>query len=323
MVAVRASETQLPPYILHIRTSPASMPDKKVIVVFGATGAQGGSVASALLEDGTFAVRAVTRDPTKPAAEKLKEAGAEVVAADLDDEKSLEAALSGAYGTFVVTNYWEHLDQDKEVAQGKRIADVTKRLELELVVFSGLENVKKLNEGKLEVQHFDGKGEVEAYFWEIGVPMTSVRLACYYENLLTFFRPQKDKDSGDYSLAIPMGDIPMDGFSVKDLGGVVLSIFLSPSKYLSQAIGLSTERLTVDEYAAIMSKVLGKTIKNAKMSPEAYEKLGFPGAQELANMFRFYMQKPDRNIELTLQLNPKAKKFQEWLEAHKADFANL
>ncbi|XP_068102561.1 nmrA-like family domain-containing protein 1 [Hyperolius riggenbachi] len=300
------------------------MAGKKIITVLGATGAQGGSVASALLEDGTFAVRAVTRDPTKPAAEKLKEAGAEVVAADLDDEKSLEAALRGAYGTFVVTNYWEYLDKDIEVAQGKRIADIAKRLDLKLVVYSGVENVKKLTDGKLEVQHFDGKGEVEAYFWGLGVPMTSVRLSTYYENfLLTHVRPQKDKDGDGYTLAIPMGDVPLDGFSVQDVGGVVLSIFLSPSKYLSQAIGLSTEKLTIDQYVAIMSKVLGKTVKNAKMTPEAYEKLGFPGAQELANMFRFYMQKPDRNIQLTLQLNPKAKKFQEWLEAHKADFADL
>ncbi|PIO14023.1 hypothetical protein AB205_0014350, partial [Aquarana catesbeiana] len=207
---------------------------KKVITVFGATGAQGGSVVKALLEDGTFAVRAVTRDVKKEAALKLKEAGAEVVAADLDDEKSIEAALKGAYGAFVVTNFWEHFSKDKEIAQiqsaiqlaestswlnlflatsilqqvttdvflfkGKRIADVSKRLGLTLVVYSGLENVKKLTNGKLEVPHFDGKGVVEEYFREIGVPMTSVRLPSYYENLLTFFKPQKDKDGDGYTL---------------------------------------------------------------------------------------------------------------------------
>ncbi|CAJ0937832.1 unnamed protein product, partial [Ranitomeya imitator] len=94
-----------------------AMAGKRLVVVFGATGAQGGSVAAALLDDGTFEVRAVTRDTSKPAAVKLKEAGAEVVSADLDDEKSLEAALSGAYGAFVVTNAFEGSKKDKEIIQ--------------------------------------------------------------------------------------------------------------------------------------------------------------------------------------------------------------
>ncbi|KAM9304759.1 nmrA-like family domain-containing protein 1 [Gastrophryne carolinensis] len=299
------------------------MSDKKVVVVFGATGAQGGSVASALLKNDTFAVRAVTRDPSKPAAEKLKEAGAEVVAADLDDEKSLEAALSGAYGAFVVTNYWEHFSQEKEITQGKLIADLSKRLGLTLVVFSGLENVKKLTDGKLEVPHFDGKGNVEEYFREIDAPMTSVRLPCYFENLLTFFRPQKDKDGDGYNLALPIGEVPMDGFSVKDLGEVVLSILLSPSKYVGQDIGLSSGKLKSEQYAATMTKVLGKNIKDAKIPADVYENLGFPGAKEIANMFRFYMMKPNRDVELTFQLNPNAKNFEAWLLENKAAFDDL
>ncbi|XP_075175634.1 nmrA-like family domain-containing protein 1 isoform X1 [Anomaloglossus baeobatrachus] len=310
------------------------MADKKVIVVFGATGAQGGSVAAALLDDGTFEVRALTRDPSKPAAAKLKEAGAEVVSADLDDEKSLEAALSGAYGAFLVTNFWEHFSKEKEVTQvttpwnffslqGKLVADISKRLALEIVVFSGLENVKKLTEGKLEVLHFDGKGEIEEYFREIGVPMTSVRLPSYYENLLTFFRPQKNKNGDGYSLAIPMGDVLMDGMSVKDLGGVVVTILKSPSEYIGKNIGLSTEKLTVEQYAAIMSRVTGKDIKDAKITLEAYEKLGFPGAAEVANMFRFLFMKPDQDVEVTKKLNPKAQSFQSWMEENKEAFKDL
>ncbi|KAM5152036.1 nmrA-like family domain-containing protein 1 [Mantella aurantiaca] len=296
---------------------------KKVVTVFGATGAQGGSVAKTLLDNGTFAVRAVTRDATKPAALKLKEAGAEVVAADLNDEKSVEAALQGAYGAFVVTNFWEHFSKDKEVAQGKLIADLSKRLGLTLVVFSGLENVKRLTNGKLEVLHFDGKGEVEEYFREIGSPMTSVRLPCYFENLLTFFRPKKDQDGDGYALALPCGDVPLDGMSVKDLGVIVFNILQSPSKYVGKDIGLSTEKLTPEQYATIMTRVLGKNIRDAKILPEAYAKMGFPGAQELANMFEFYMMRPDRDVQITLQLNPKAKKFQCWLQENKAAFDEL
>ncbi|XP_073414749.1 nmrA-like family domain-containing protein 1 [Dendrobates tinctorius] len=299
------------------------MANKKVLVVFGATGAQGGSVAAALLDDGTFEVRAVTRDTSKPVAVKLKEAGAEVVSADLDNERSLEAALSGAYGAFLVTNFWEHKSKEKEITQGKLIADLSKRLALEIVVFSGLENVKKLTEGKLEVLHFDGKGEIEEYFREIGVPMTSVRLPGYYENLLTFFRPQKNKDGDGYSLAIPMGDVPLDGMSVTDLGGVVVSILKSPSDHVGKNIGLSTEKLTVAQYAAIMSKVTGKDIKDAKISLEAYEKLGFPEASEVAKMFRFLVTKPEQDVDITLKLNPKAKTFEPWMEENKEAFKDL
>ncbi|KAM4024982.1 nmrA-like family domain-containing protein 1 isoform 1-T1 [Anomaloglossus baeobatrachus] len=299
------------------------MAGKKVFVVFGATGAQGGSVAAALLEDGTFTVRAVTRDTSKPTAVKLKEAGAEVVSADLDDEKSLEAALSGAYGAFLVTNFLEHFSKEKEVTQGKLIADISKRLALEIVVFGGLENVKKLTKGKLEVQNFDGKGEVEEYFREIGVPMTSVRLPSYYENLLTFFKPQKNKNGDGYSLALPMGDVPLDKMSVKDFGGVVVTILKSPSEYVGKDIGLSREKLTVEQYAAIMSRVTGKDIKDAKITPEAFGKLDVPGAAELANMFRFYMMRPDRDVETTLKLNPKAKSFESWMEENKEAFKDL
>ncbi|XP_025047971.1 nmrA-like family domain-containing protein 1 isoform X1 [Alligator sinensis] len=299
------------------------MADKKLIVVFGATGAQGGSVARALLEDGTFQVRVVTRNPRKKAAVELKQKGAEVVKGDQDDEQTLEPALKGAYGAFVVTNYWEHCSKEKEVAQGKLLADMMKRLALCYVVYSGLENVNKLMEGRLEVLHFDGKGEVEEYFRMIGVPMTSVRLPFYFENFLTVFRPQKARDGEDYELAIPLGETPMAGMAVADLGPVVVHLLKSPKEYVGQDLGLCTSKFTVEEYAATLSRHTGKAVKDAKISAEDYEKLGFPGAQELANMFRFYAMNPDRNMELTLKLNPKARTFDQWLEDNKVNFKTL
>ncbi|XP_049493391.1 nmrA-like family domain-containing protein 1 isoform X3 [Panthera uncia] len=192
-----ASGTALP--------APARMADKKLVVVFGATGAQGGSVARTLLEDGTFRVRVVTRDPRQRAARKLRLQGAEVVWGDQDDEASMELALTGAHATFIVTNYWENCSQEQEVKQGKLLADVAKRLGLRYVVYSGLENIRKLTAGRLAAGHFDSKGEVEEYFRDIGVPMTSVRLACYFENLLSYFLPQKAPDGKSYLLNDPGG----------------------------------------------------------------------------------------------------------------------
>uniref|UniRef100_Q8K2T1-3 Isoform 3 of NmrA-like family domain-containing protein 1 n=1 Tax=Mus musculus TaxID=10090 RepID=Q8K2T1-3 len=176
------------------------MADRKLVVVFGATGAQGGSVARALLEDGTFRIRVVTRNPEQRAAKELKQQGAEVVRGDQDDAASMELALAGAHATFIVTNYWETCSQDREVQQGKLLADLAKRLGLHYVVYSGLENIRKLTAGKLAAGHFDGKGEVEEYFRDIGVPMTSVRLPCYFENLLSYFLPQKAADGKSFLL---------------------------------------------------------------------------------------------------------------------------
>ncbi|XP_069590917.1 nmrA-like family domain-containing protein 1 [Ranitomeya imitator] len=294
------------------------MAGKRLVVVFGATGAQGGSVAAALLDDGTFEVRAVTRDTSKPAAVKLKEAGAEVVSADLDDEKSLEAALSGAYGAFVVTNAFEGSKKDKEIIQGKLVADLCKRLNLEIVVYSGLENVKKTTGGKLHVPHFDSKGEVEEYFREIGCPMASVRVAFYYENLLHEFKPQKSDDGKVFLLGLPMGDVPLDGISVEDLGPIVVAILKSPACYKGKDIGLSAGKLLVEEYAKIMSTISKKIIKDAKMLPEKFEEHG--GDHHMGNMFRFYRMKPDRDVEHTRKLHPKIRSFHQWMEEKKEAF---
>lgn len=301
----------------------SNMTSKKIIAVFGATGAQGGSVAKAILEDKKFAVRALTRDVTQPNALALQDLGAEVVKGDLNDEASVEAALKGAYGAFLVTNFWDSNSRKKEVCQGKLVADVAKHLGLKHVVFSGLENVKRLTNGKLEVEHFDGKGEMEEYFWSIGVPMTSIRLAAYFENFLTVWKPMKASDGDYYTLALPMGDIPMHGISVADIGAVVSSILNSPAEFLGKAVGLSAEALTIQQYADVLSKILGKEVRDAKITLEAYEKLGFPNAEELANMFRFYQMKPDRDVKLTHQLNPKVKSFSQFISENQRAFKGI
>ncbi|NXX40884.1 NMRL1 protein, partial [Tricholaema leucomelas] len=282
------------------------------------TGAQGGSVARALLEDGTFRVRAVTRSPMKEEAKALKQKGAEVVKADQDDIPSLELALAGAYGAFILTNFWEHCSKEKEIKQGKCLADLSKRLGLHHVVYSGLENVKQLTGGKLEVPHFDGKGEVQEYFQKIGVPTTTIRLPFYFENFLSFFKPQKAAQGDTFVLALPMGDVPMDGMSVKDLGPIVLSLLKAPEEYIGQVIGLSTGKLTVAQYAAVLSQHTGKTVEASKVSPEEYASPDFPGSSELSAMFRFYALKPDRNVALTMKLNPKARTFSQWVMDNKA-----
>uniref|UniRef100_G3SLX5 NmrA-like family domain-containing protein 1 n=1 Tax=Loxodonta africana TaxID=9785 RepID=G3SLX5_LOXAF len=296
-------------------------------------GAQGGSVAKAILESKNFAVRAVTRDVTQPKALVLQDLGAKVVKGDLNDEASVEAALKDAYGTFVVTNFWEHFSKEKEVLrergwpsvcpQGRLVADVAKHLGLQHMVFSGLENIKRLSGGKLEVPHFDGKGEVGEFFWSVSIPMTSVCVAAYYENFLLLWKPVKAADRDYYTLALPMGDIPKHGISVADVGAVASGIFNSPEEFLGKAAGLSAEALTIQQYADVLSKILGKDVCNAKITPEAYEKLGLPGAEDIANMCRFYCTKPDRDVKLTHRLNPKVKSFSQFISENQGAFKGV
>uniref|UniRef100_A0AC11ALW1 Uncharacterized protein n=1 Tax=Ovis aries TaxID=9940 RepID=A0AC11ALW1_SHEEP len=271
----------------------------------------GGSVARAMFEGKKYVV--------------LRDLGAKVVEGDLNDKASVEAALKGAYGAFLVTNFWDHFSKEKEVCQastfvpqGKVVADVAKSQGLKHVVYSGLENVKRLTNGKLEVLHFDRKGEVEEYFWSIGVPMTSVRVAAYFENFLGPLKPVKASDGDYYTLALPMGDVPMDGISVADIGAAVCSIFNSPEEFVGKAVGLSAEVLTIQQDADVLSKSLGKEVRDAKITPEAYEKLEFPGAKEMADMGRFYQMKPDRDIKLTHRLNPKVKSFSQFISENQA-----
>src|SRR5665213_2445784 len=121
------------------------MSDKKIIAVVGATGAQGGGLARAILADpdGGFAVRALTRDPAKDAATALAERGAEVVQADLDDEASLTAAFEGAYGAYCVTNFWEHFSEDKEIEQAGNLARAAKAAGIKHAIWSTVEDIGK------------------------------------------------------------------------------------------------------------------------------------------------------------------------------------
>ena len=167
----------------------------RLITVYGATGQQGGPVARALLASG-FAVRAITRNPDSEKALALKKAGAELFKGDLEDRSTIDAAVAGAYGVFLVTDYWGLLNrlknadlaQEEEIAQGKAVGDACVRAGVKHMVYSGLMVVKDIVGHP--VPHFDSKGQIELYLDEIGLPNTSVRYAAYYENFTSNMKAQ-------------------------------------------------------------------------------------------------------------------------------------
>src|SRR5215467_9660542 len=175
----------------------------KVIAVVGSTGTQGGGLAAAILGDkaGGFSCRAITRKVDGDKAKALASAGAEVVKADLDDVESLKAAFAGAYGVYAVTNFWEHFSGEKEKAQAKNIAEAAKAAGVKHVIWSTLEDTRKLMDPsdkrmpmlqeKYRVPHFDAKAEADAYL--AGLPVTYLVTSFYWDNLYLFgLAPKKD-----------------------------------------------------------------------------------------------------------------------------------
>ncbi len=299
------------------------MEAKKTILVVGATGAQGGSVADHLLARGPFNVRGLTRHPDSEEAKALRQAGAEVVKGDLEDLDSIRAALRGCYGCFGVTNFWEHFE--REYGEGKNLVDAVRRSNVEHFVFSTLPHCKKISAGKLEVPHFDLKAQLEAYARGLGIPATFVHVAFYFENFLTFFPPQWRKD-GSFGFGFPQGDAPLAGVAVEDVGSIVAPIFERPEDYLGKVLGIVGDELTGEQYAETMTRILGTEINYRHVSREQFAALKFPGAEDLANMFEFnrlYIPTRRADLEACRALNPQMQTFETWLKAKKGAFVRL
>jgi uncharacterized protein YbjT (DUF2867 family) len=288
--------------------------NSKTILVFGATGAQGGSVARHLLARGRFAVRALTRKPDSAAAQALRDLGAEIVQGDLDDPASIAAALEGCYGAFGVTNFWEHFD--KEAAQGRTLVEAVAAAKIQHFVFSTLPPVEKATGGALRSPHFDLKAEHEELARRLGIPATFVHVPFYYENFLYFFPPRPAGD-GTFQFGFPQGDTPLAAMSVEDVGAIVAPLFEEPERYIGQTLKLAGDELPAAEYAEVMSRRTGRTIRYAHVPREVFAALGFPGAEDLADMFEFYrLHMPSRiaDIETGRAIAPGVQTFDAWME---------
>jgi uncharacterized protein YbjT (DUF2867 family) len=290
---------------------------KPKILVIGATGAQGGSVARHLLNNGGFAVRAFTRNTGSPKAKALEEAGAELAAGDLNIKDSLLRALQGCDGVYGVTNFWEHFS--KEYEQGINLVDAVVESGVPQFVFSTLPHIYGITNGTLSVPHFDIKAKLEAYARSKKGDTTFLHLAFYYQNFLSFFPPQKGVD-GSYFISFPQGDAPLAAISANDTGGIVLPVFQHPQAFAGKTISAAGDFLTGAGYANVMSKVTGKKITYQHVSRREYARLDFPGAEELAAMFEYYrVYKPygTEAVSKSRKLYPGLESFEQQLTENK------
>jgi uncharacterized protein YbjT (DUF2867 family) len=306
------------------------MSEKKTIAVVGATGAQGGGLVQAILDDvqGGFAVRAITRNADSTKAKALGERGAQVAAADLDDEASLVKALAGAHGAFFVTNFWEHFSPDKEQAQARNLAAAARHAGLAHVIWSTLEDTRRwvpLSDarmptlmGRYKVPHFDAKGEADAYFRDAGVPTTFLLTSFYWDNLIHFGMGPKPTGDGRLVFTLPMADRKLAGIAAEDIGKCAYGIFRKGAGTIGQTIGIAGEHLSGRQMAAAMGKALGREVVYNAVTPAQYRGFGFPGAEDLGNMFQFYAEFEEyfcgvRSLEGSRSLNPELQSFADWL----------
>ena len=311
------------------------MAEKRVIAVVGATGAQGGGLVRAILADpaGGFAARAITRDVNSDKARALAQAGAEVVAADVDDEASLAQALQGAHGAYFVTFFWAHFSPEKEMAQARAMARAAKAAGIRHAIWSSLEDTRRFVplsdprmptlQGHYKVPHFDAKGEADRFFADAGVPTTYLYASFYWENLVYFGAGPKKGPDGALCFTLCTGDAKMAGVASEDIGRVAYGIFKAGSAYVGKTVGVAGEHLTGGEMAAAMTRALGREVRWNPVTPDAYRAFGFPGADELGNMFQFYRDferdvNAVRDVARSRALNPALQSFDKWLAQNAA-----
>jgi len=310
------------------------MADKKIIAVVGATGAQGGGLVRAILGDssGAFAVRALTRDPDSEKAHELAKLGAEVVKADLDSGPTLRAAFDGAFGAFCVTFFWDHFVPEKELVQAAAMAQAAKQAGLKHVVWSTLEDTRKLVPltddrmptlmEKYKVPHFDAKAEANRAFAQFGVPVTYMLTSFYWDNLIYGGMGPKKGADGKLELTLPMGDKRLPGIAAEDIGKSAFCIFKAGFDLLGKTVGVAGDHVTGAQMAAALAKELGQEVSYNPLSPEQYRQLGTPGADELGNMFQFMQEFESefcaaRNLDSARALNPSLQTFGGWLSKNK------
>jgi len=312
------------------------MSEKKIIAILGATGAQGGGLVRSILSDksGGFTARALTRDVNTDKAKALAELGAEVVAVDIDNEESLRKAFDGAYGVYAVTFFWEHFSPEKEKSQVQSIAKASKDAGVKHVIWSTLEDTRNwvpltdnrmpsLGDGKYKVPHFDGKGESNKYFTEQNLPVTFLLTSFYWDNFIYFGMGPKKGPDGKLALNIPMGDRKLPGIAAEDIGKSAYNIYKNGNEFIGKTVGISGGHLTGKQMADSFTKALAQEVVYNAVPFDVFRSFGFPGADDLGNMFQFKHDFEDyfcgaRSIDISKSINPSLQSFDQWLDENKS-----
>ena len=276
----------------------------RLVLITGATGKQGGATARHLLERG-FRVRAITRDPSKPAARTLAERGAEVVRGDLDDPKSLESAIRDADGVFSVQNFWE-TGYEREIRQGIALADLAKAAETRHFVYASVASAHR----KTGLEHFESKWQIEEHLRAIGLPHTVLRPVWFMENWEGFRGA-----IAEGTLPLPLTpDRPFQQIATDDVGAFAAMVFESRDEWLGRAIDLASDERTVSDIAETFGRVTGRPVRYVQLPWEQYRQAA---GEEYTKMFRWFEAVGyDADIAALRRVAPQLTAFDRFLRSH-------
>jgi uncharacterized protein YbjT (DUF2867 family) len=246
----------------------------------------------------------------------------------VDDPATLRRAFEGAHGAFCVTFFWHHLSPEKELAEAGSMAEAAKDTGVAHVIWSTLEDTRRFVPlqddrmptlmGKYKVPHLDAKGEADGLFTRAGVPTTFLLTSFYWENLIYFGSGPKRGPDGKLALVLPMGDKKLPGIAAEDIGKCAHGIFKRGREFIGKTVGIAGEHLSGAEMAAGLTRALGEKVTYQDVPPEVYRSFGFPGADDLGNMFQFKRDFNDyfrgaRSVEFSRSLNPELQTYDQWL----------
>jgi uncharacterized protein YbjT (DUF2867 family) len=278
---------------------------ERLILVCGATGSQGGAVARSLLDRG-FRVRALTRDPQKPEAQALAEQDAEVVQGDMDDRSAMDQVLvEGIYGVFSVQNFWE-TGYDREVQQGKIVADVAKAAGVEHFVYSSIGSTYR----QTGIPHFESKWEVENHVREIGLSYTILRPVWFMHN----WEMMRGMVLGG-TLAQPLDpDKPFQQVAVEDVGAFAAIAFENPDRWVGREVDLAGDEQTMSEIAETFGRVIGREVSYYQVPWDQFkEQMG----EEFTVQYRWFNDVGyEADIAALRQEYPELTTFERYLRSH-------
>jgi uncharacterized protein YbjT (DUF2867 family) len=279
---------------------------ERTIVVTGATGKQGGAVARELVRLG-FRVRAITRDPSKPAAMALGELGAEVLRGDLDDVESLRHPLEGAHGVYSVQNFWE-TGYEREVAQGIAFAELAKDVGVAHFVYSSVGSAHR----ETGLSHFESKWKIEERIRELDLPYTIFRPVFFMDN---WESPALRSMILGGTLALPLDpDRGLQQVSVLDLGAFVGMAFVDRENWLGRELDIAGDELSMTKTAETFARVIGRPVNYVQLPWEKYREVA---GEEYTEMFRWFeLEGYDADIEVLRELYPGLTTFEQYLRAH-------
>jgi uncharacterized protein YbjT (DUF2867 family) len=291
---------------------------RAIVAVFGATGSQGHSVVEALLDNGLFTIRGLTRDVDSEKSRALTEKGVHMVKCDITKVEEIQNALRGAYAAVVITNYWDPSVGKKEEEYGKAIMDIAKEAGIVHVLYSTLPDSSKISEGKFENEHFTMKAHVGYYAHSLGFEYTTFfEPAFYYSNWFTFFAPKKD-EHGTLVWTMPILENPWSQFDVDDTGRSVVAALLSPKEYNKKHILLEGDNLTVEDFISTFQEVTGITARVNYVNDKEAKTSFYPGILEMLRWFEEFgyygPETKDRKRSSGRAADPNMKTLRQWLD---------